>query len=123
MSNKNANNVPLGTFNPTFGGAARSAGSLLRPDYMSGGPSDNGPSHQRSIEYHHESGVKRSRDSGTSGNDCFIILNYVNVNLIFIKVLYRDRVLISLLQMWRKNQERNVERNGKVVGRLRRRKS
>ena len=67
---KNANNVPLGTFNPTFGGAVRSmgGGSLLRPDYMTGSGSDNGSSSQpRSIEYHHESGVKRSYgDDGDS---------------------------------------------------------
>ena len=67
---KNANNVPLGTFNPTFGGAVRSmGGSLLRPDYMTGGGSDNGSSSQpRSIEYHHESGVKRSYGDDGDGD-------------------------------------------------------
>lgn len=72
---KNANSVPLGTFNPTFGGAARASGSLLRPDYMSSGSDNGSSSHQpRSIEYHHESGVKRSHESSSAGKCTNFIL-------------------------------------------------
>ena len=76
---KNANNIPLGTFNPTFGGQARSSGSLLRPDYMNSGSSDNG-SQPRSIEYHHESGVKRSHDDHSSS-----MFNLYTINCLLIR--------------------------------------